>query len=104
VVDGYDYCDPVPHCCNRVDFTKDADETLDFSFNYAPKLGEDTILTSVFSLPDGLSLVSQSNDTDSATIFVSGGSAGRIYRIENTITTAGGREYEKTLYVQVTDC
>lgn len=103
MVDLYEPCDYTRRC-NRVDFQKDADETLDFTVAWTARLGEDSIVTSEFTLPDGLSEVSSSNDTDSATIFVSGGSAGRIYRVVNLITTSGGRTIERTLYVQVTDC
>ena len=65
------------------DFIKDPDETSDYEFNWKPELDGDTISTSAFSLPDGMTSVSTSNTTTTATIFVSGGSEGRIYRIRN---------------------
>jgi hypothetical protein len=91
-------------CCSQIDYQQDVGDTLDYDFNWVVKLGEDTIVMSDFTLPDGLTEVSSSNNTHSATIFVSGGTAGRVYRIVNTITTAGGRTHERTIRVQITDC
>lgn len=103
MVDLYDACD-YTRCCTQIDYQQEVGDILDYDFNYAAKLGADTIVTSIFGLPDGLTEVSSSHDTNSAAIFVSGGTAGRIYRIVNTITTAGGRTYERTIRVQITDC
>ena len=83
------------------DFTKDPNDTIDFPFNWKPELYGDTIATSEFILPDGLTEVSSSNTTTTATIFVSGGSAGTIYRITNRIVTTGGRTRDRTSYVLV---
>lgn len=91
-------------CCTQIDYQQDVGDILDYDFNWIVKLGEDTIVTSDFLLPDGLTEESSSNTTTGATIFVSGGTAGRVYRIVNTITTAGGRTYERTVRVQITDC
>lgn len=83
------------------DYTKDPDETIDYVFNWKPELDGDTISTSSFVLPDGLTSVSTSNTTTTATIFVSGGSEGSTYRITNRIVTAGGRTRDRTIYVLV---
>lgn len=89
--------------CGPADYEKDPDSTVDYPFNWVPVLDGDTISTSTFLLPDGLTSVSTGNTTSSATIFVSGGSAGRIYRITNRITTAGGRTFDKTIRVKVSE-
>jgi len=86
---------------NRIDYEKDPQETIDLSFAWAPKLDGDTIVTSTFTLPDGLTEESTAIDGSITTIFVSGGTIGRIYRIVNTLTTSGGRTYERTIYVRV---
>lgn len=83
------------------DYVKDPDSTEDFQFNWKPELGGDTISASTFLLPDGLTEVSSSYTPTTATIFVSGGSVGTIYRITNRITTAGGRTKDKTIRVLV---
>lgn len=85
------------------DYEKDPDGIQDYVFNWAQKLNGDTISTSTFLLPDGLTSVSTSNTTTTATIFVSGGSAGAMYRITNRITTAGSRTRDWTYYIKVSE-
>lgn len=87
--------------CLAPDYVKDPDETIDFPFNWKPELYGDTIFTSTFLLPDGLTQVSTSNTTNTATIFVSGGSTGQTYRITNRIVTIGGRTFDRTINVLV---
>lgn len=83
------------------DIEKDPDSTTDIPFNWALDLNGDTISTSSFVLPDGLTSVSTSSTTTTATIFVSGGSEGRVYRVTNRIVTAGGRTWDWTKRVLV---
>lgn len=83
------------------DYTKDPNDTIDYVFNWKPELDGDTISSSSFVLPDGLTSVSTSNTTTTATIFVSGGSEGQTYRITNRIVTAGGRTRDRTINVLV---
>lgn len=85
--------------CGTPDFEIDPDATEDFGFNLAPHLDGDTISTVEFMLPDGLTEVSSSNTTTTASIFVSGAQCGRIYRITCRYTTAGGRTRDKTIRV-----
>ena len=83
------------------DYIKDADETLDFTWNWKPELGGDTIFTSEFLLPDGLRMESTTSTDNTATIFVSGGVEGQTYRITNRIVTVGGRKYDRTRRVLI---
>jgi hypothetical protein len=83
------------------DYVKDPDSTIDFLFNWKPELNGDTVYTSTFLLPDGLTEVSSSNTENTATIFVSGGSEGCVYRITNRVVTVGGRTRDKTIHVLV---
>lgn len=85
------------------DFTKDPDSTEDYPFFWAPELDGDTISTSTFLLPDGLTEVSTSNTTTTTTIFLSGGDSGRTYRVTNRVTTAGGRTWDKTIRILVNE-
>lgn len=87
--------------CQPPDFVKDQNSTEDFPFNWAPELDGDTIATSAFSLPDGLTSVSTANTTTTTTIFVSGGTCDSLYRITNRVTTAGGRTWDKTIRILV---
>lgn len=85
------------------DYVKDPDSTVDYQFKWSGELDGDTISTSTFLLPDGLTQVSVSNTTTTATIFVSGGTEHQSYRITNRITTAGGRTFDKTIRVLIAE-
>ena len=78
-------------------FEKDPNATLDYVFDWTAWLAGDTISTSTWApLPSDLTSVSTSNTTLTTTIFVSGGTPGRTYRLRNRITTAGGRTDDQT--------
>lgn len=81
------------------DMEVDPDGITDVPFNWAPRLEGETILTSTFLLPDGLTEESSSNTDTTATIFVSGAVCGTLYRITNRITDTGGRSWDKTYRV-----
>ena len=83
------------------DYLKDAGSIEPFTLNWVSELKADTISTSAWTLPDGLVNVSDSNTNSEATIKVSGGTDGYTYRLVNSIVTAGGYTYEKTIVVKV---
>lgn len=73
-------------------YTKGTGEVLDYSINYAPALGADTISASVWAYPSGITAVSYSVDGGTATtIWVSAGIAGKTYRLYNHVATSGNR-------------
>jgi hypothetical protein len=84
-------------------FLKGDDEALDYQINWANVLGTDTIATSNWSVEAGLTSVSTSNTTTTATLWVSGGTAGTEYACENTVVTAGGRTHQRTIGIRVVD-
>ncbi len=88
-----DYCGVTP------DYEIDPDATVDFAINWSSWLDGDTIVTSVFLLPDGLTEVSSQHTDTVASIFVSGATRCRVYRITNRITTDVGRTMDKTIRV-----
>lgn len=53
------------------------------------------------SVPDGLVEESSSATTTTATVWLSGGTAGSTYKIANRITTTDGRIDDRTLYIMV---
>lgn len=85
--------------CLQPDFEQDPDTTLDYPFAWGPDLEDDTIVTSQFLLPDGMTQVSASNTDTTTVVFLSGPQCGRIYRCTNRITTAGGRTMDKTIRI-----
>lgn len=77
-------------------------EVRNYSFDWTTFLGEDTIASSGVTVT-GVTLVSDTNDATSSTVKVSGGTAGTIARIVNTITTAGGLTETETFLLPITD-
>jgi hypothetical protein len=84
-------------------FVKDPNSVLDFKVNWADWLQEsETIATSNFTVPAGLTRDSQNNTTTTATVWLSGGTGGgTVYKVVNRITTNQGRTEDRTLEIRV---
>lgn len=82
-------------------FAQCVGERLDYQVTWDLPTG-DTIVESVWSTDTGLTLSDASFDAGSTTVWVSGGDTDYIYRIYNTITTAGGRVQTVRLLVRIT--
>jgi hypothetical protein len=82
-------------------FEKDPDAILDYQINWATWLSTDTIGTSAWTVPTGITKVSDTNTTTTATIWLSGGTADTDYRLVNRITTANGRTEERSIWIKV---
>jgi hypothetical protein len=85
-------------------YIKDPNAILDYPYDWSPYLGVDTISTSAWTVPAGITSVSQSFTTTTTTIWLSGGSTaapGPYYDLTNRITTAGGRTDERTFRIKV---
>ena len=86
--------------------TKDPDAKLDYIVDWASWLGTDTISTSSWTVPPGITEMSgspgPSTKTDTtATIWLEGGTAGTDYDIINSIVTAAGRKDDRTFRITV---
>lgn len=77
-------------------FTKDPNAVLDYVWDWSAWLGEDTADSFEWIVPDGITKDSDTSDDTTATIWLSGGTAGTAYRVTNRITTAGGRTDDRT--------
>lgn len=84
-------------------FQKRADAVLDYMVNWTTWLASDTIDTSTWTVPDGLTLDSSTETTTAATAWLSGGTVGTTYEVVNTIVTAGGRTDYRTVTIEVID-
>ena len=84
-------------------FSKDPGATLDFTIDWSEWLDDDTISSSDWTVPDGITEASATNDTTTATVWLSGGTAGTRYTVTNTIVTAGGRTDERSIVIAVDD-
>lgn len=82
---------------------KDPTDVDAWSVDWATKLGADTISTSTWTVPTGITQTtpSPSNTTTTTTIWLSGGTDGVHYTLTNRITTAAGRTLERSFVVQV---
>jgi hypothetical protein len=83
-------------------YQKDPDATLDYKRSWSDWLvAGDTILTSTWIVPIGLTKTSESNTTTTATVWLSGGTVGQSYEITNRITTAQGRTDDRSIQIVV---
>jgi hypothetical protein len=82
-------------------FEKDADAVLDYLFDWSDWLGSDTISTITITADTGITVASSSNTTTNATVWLSGGTAGTIYRLACKIVTVAGRTDERTVGIKV---
>lgn len=82
-------------------FTKDPNAILDYKIDWATWLGVDTIATVAWTVPTGITKDSQSNTTTTATIWLSGGTALATYELVCRITTAAGRQDDRTIGIRM---
>jgi hypothetical protein len=85
---------------------KDPQEFIDYSINWADEIGSDTISLSTWAYsgsPDTTPLVLSNGSISSAvtTIWLDDGTTGTNYTVTNTITTAGSRVMEQSVYIAV---
>ena len=85
--------------------TKDPDAVLDYKVDWSTWLAEisDTIATSSWDVPTGLTEDSDENNETEAVVWLSGGTAGQTYTVTNHIVTAGGREDDRSFQIVVKD-
>jgi hypothetical protein len=86
-------------------YVQGVDEVVDYSIDYSAFLGNDTIVASSWtcdvSSSSGLELSKSSYSTTSTTIWVAAGLAGYAYRLLNHVTTAGGRQFDRKMWVKI---
>jgi hypothetical protein len=82
-------------------FTKDPHAVLDYAIDWTRWLAGDTIATSEWLLPVGLTKMADTKTASSSTVWLSGGTAGQSYIVTNRITTAGGRTEDRSFTIRV---
>jgi len=82
---------------------KGPDAVKDYGIDWSSWLGTDTISTSTWAVPTGITKDSDSETTTETTIWLSGGTAGVNYELTNSIVTAAGREEDQTIVVRVAE-
>ncbi len=87
-------------------FEKDPEGKLDYIVDWVDWIGSDTISTSSWSVPSGITQSSSpaaSKTNTTATIWLEGGTVGEDYDIINSIVTAAGRTDDRTFRVSVVE-
>lgn len=83
---------------------KDPGDITNWTQDFANEMGalSDTIATASWVLPSGITNVAESNTTTTASVKISGGTAGRKYDVTVTITTTTSAEtFERTVELTV---
>ena len=76
-------------------------DVFDYTIDYLGLLDGDTINTSSWTIPAGITKDSDSKTTTTVTIWLSGGTAGADYQLTNTIVTVGLRTFVRVYDVSV---
>ncbi len=82
-------------------YTKDPAAVLDYAVDWSAWLGDDTITASTWTAAAGITIDSDTHTATVATVWLSGGTAGEKYAVVNHVTTAQGRQDERTLTIVV---
>lgn len=85
-------------------FTADPDSVLDYSVDWTAWLAEgETITSYTFTADTGLTVVSDSEADGVVTVWLTGGTAGRRYKVECQVTTDQDRTDERSFFLKVVD-
>jgi hypothetical protein len=85
-------------------YLKDPDAKLDYGFDWSDWLASgETIITSTWAVPLGLTKVSDSFSTTATTVWVTDGTVGEAHVITNHITTSAGREDDRSHTLKIKD-
>jgi len=84
--------------------TKAPNSKLDYSIDWTDWLGSgDSIATSTWDTPEGITVVEENSDASYATIWLEGGTLGESYEFNNTIISDRGRKESQSLVVVVNE-
>jgi hypothetical protein len=82
-------------------FTKDPNAILDYSIDWTRWLAGDQIAASEWIVASGLTKMADSTTATSATVWLSGGTAGQSHIVTNRMTTAAGRTEDRSFTIRV---
>lgn len=87
------------------DRPKDPNEVVDYDLKWDDQMtaDTDTLATSNWTVPSGLTRDSQSNTTTRTKVWLSGGTTGETYTLLNRVTTAGGRTFDQSMKLKMKD-
>ena len=85
-------------------FCKTVAEVLDYKVDWSDWLiSGETISLSAFTVEAGVTKDSETSDSSSATVWLSGGTVDEDYTIVSKITTSAGRVAERTFFLSVVE-
>ena len=82
---------------------KDPDAVLDYGFDWATAgwlPSGDIIAASAWTVPTDLTIIAQTHDDTTTTVWLSGGQVDQIYTVTNHITTNNGRQDDRSLIIR----
>lgn len=83
-------------------YIKDPNAVLDYGFDWSSWLATgETISTSTWVVPTGITKDSDSKTTTTTTIWLSGGTDGENYDVVNRIVTSAGRTDDRAITIKV---
>ena len=83
-------------------YIKDPQSVLDYGFKWSDWLDtDDTVSTSTWNVPTGINEDSDSKTDTTTTIWLSGGTVGKKYKVTNRVVTTDGRTDERSFYIKV---
>ena len=86
----------------RSEIEKGDDEDLDYAIEYADLLDDgETIITSTWAVPTGLTGGVAGVSGSLVTKWISGGTAGQTYDVDNVAVTSSGRTFERSFRMRV---
>lgn len=80
---------------------KDPDEVISFGVDWSEYLGAETVTSSNWTVPSGVTKVGQTLVGRQANVTISGGTLGAIYRITNRITTSAGETVDQSIDIEI---
>ena len=80
---------------------KDPDEVLDYEIDWTARLAGDTINTSSWIMPSGITQDSVTVSPTKVKIWLSDGTEGEQYIIQNRIVTNGGRTMDQSVKIKI---
>jgi hypothetical protein len=80
---------------------KDPDEVLDYQLDWSGRLGSDTIASSSWTVPAGITKNSDTTTATVTTIWLSSGTLNSSYDLQNRVTTTGGRTMDQTVRIRI---
>ena len=81
------------------EYVMDPADLLDFVLDWTTWLAGDTIATSAWTVPAGITKDSDVNTPTTATIWLRNATLGKRYVVTNHITTAGGRGKDQSIEI-----